>query len=85
MKTVQARQSDSAGQDQEKIVPAAERYGKIVTTLLKEGIVNGKQFEYAERVRLKLDGQRTVLQVLKDLNSSTMTRSVTPFAGTGIR
>ena len=67
MKTVQARQTETAGQDQEKIVPTAERYGKIVTTLLKEGIVNGQQFEYAERVRLKLDGQRTVLQVLKDL------------------
>ena len=67
MKTVQAGQTVSAGPGQEKIAPAAERHGKIVTTLLKEGIVNGKQLEYAERVRLKLDGQRTVLQVLKDL------------------
>ena len=67
MKTAQARQTDSAGQDQEKVIPVAERYGKIVTTLLKEGIVNAKQFEYAERVRLKLGGQRTVLQVFKDL------------------
>lgn len=67
MKTVQARKTGSAGQDQEKIVPATERCGKIVTTLLKEGIVNAKQFEYAERVRLKLGGQRTVLQVFKDL------------------
>jgi len=39
----------------------------IVTVLLKEGLVQSKQLEYAERVRLKLGGQRTVLQVLKDL------------------
>ncbi|MGB5617024.1 MAG: GspE/PulE family protein [Desulfobacterales bacterium] len=67
MKTAQARQTGIAGQNQDTAVPTAERYGKIVTTLIKEGIVNGKQFEYAERVRLKLDGQRTMLQVLKDL------------------
>lgn len=67
MKTAQARQTETVGQNQDTALPTAERYGKIVTNLLKEGIVNGKQFEYAERVRLKLDGQRTVLQVLKDL------------------
>lgn len=67
MKTAQARQTGIAGQNQDTAVPTAERYGKIVTTLIKAGIVNGKQFEYAERVQLKLDGQRTMLQVLKDL------------------
>ena len=67
MKMVQARNTGSARQYQEKILPATERCGKIVATLLKEGIVTAKQFEYAERVRLKLGGQRTTLQVFKDL------------------
>lgn len=45
----------------------AESFGEVVGILVKEGLVNKEQLGYAERVRAKLEGRRTLLQVLKDL------------------
>jgi type IV pilus assembly protein PilB len=44
-----------------------ENYGEIIAILVKEGLVKTEQLAYAERVRSKLDGRKTLLQVLKDL------------------
>ncbi len=45
----------------------AEQCGEIVAILVKEGLVKKDQLAYAERVRSKLEGRKTLLQVFKDL------------------
>ncbi len=66
MKVAQNRQPEAAVVPPEK-PPRIEQYGEIVAILVKGGLVKKEQLAYAERVRSKLDGRKTLLQVLKDL------------------
>ncbi|MEN8688490.1 MAG: hypothetical protein AB1Z20_00085, partial [Desulfobacterales bacterium] len=69
MKTARARETASTAPTQDTSVSPSGRYGEVISILIKDGIVKSDQVAYAERIRSKLEGNRTLVQVLKELKS----------------